>query len=438
MRLHSVPADSLVGACGMPPRTLTDDSSPSTARPATAASSPWSTIRRTRIGNSLLGKAKLHTLVRKRDVCVRVQRTQRGSYLVSFPTNDAEMLAQVQSSVQQALSDGLAFLEVEIPLTGRTGDSIAITELNQNMQSMRSFCEVFEWLDQAERVRVFFPDAGERDIAVRGTGINPATGQWSQEPVWHTWPGPLDYLTNDNLLSSLSYKAQGYGDTIPDVFGGKKSVADNVELGDLLYVIGYPYEDYEECLKVMELSETAGRRTIIFNGDLDKVRGAFAPWGRMKKLKNDFIPRFEAAYYVHVFKNREPGLLFRAYPGPWQVLMMQRGGGYKCVAEFEERPTLSEIAREYFSGALATQALSTEVSDEVLATVPDDSDLLPVLGFLPDALPNHSELRAAYRAKAAVLHPDAGGDPEEFAEINRAYSLLRAAMPRDGSTDAEA
>lgn len=60
------------------------------------------------------------------------------------------------------------------------------------------------------------------DLAVsyRGAGINPATGQWAQEPVWHDWPGPLDYLTNDNLLSNLSYRSQGYGDTIPDLLGG--------------------------------------------------------------------------------------------------------------------------------------------------------------------------------------------------------------------------
>lgn len=78
-------------------------------------------------------------------------------------------------------------------------------------------------------------------------------------------------------------------------------------------------QDYEETLKVMELSESASRRTIIFNGNLDNARNAFAPWGKLKRLQTEFLPQFEAAYYVHFFKSRTPGMLFRAYPGPWQV-----------------------------------------------------------------------------------------------------------------------
>lgn len=61
-----------------------------------------------------------------------------------------------------------------------SGDCIAISEMNAQQKMLRSFCELFEWLGQAERVRVFFPDSGEASIALNGIGLNPVSGQWNQ------------------------------------------------------------------------------------------------------------------------------------------------------------------------------------------------------------------------------------------------------------------
>lgn len=70
----------------------------------------------------------------------------------------------------------------------------------------------------------------------------------------------------------------------------------------------------------------------------------------MKKLKEQFIPQFDAAFYIHTFKGQSPGVLYRAYPGPWKVLLAMADGGFKCVKEYEDRPALQEVAKEYFSG----------------------------------------------------------------------------------------
>lgn len=67
-----------------------------------------------------------------------------------------------------------------------------------------------------------------------------------------------------------------------------------------------------------------------------------------------------------------------------------------------------------------------------MADVEDGSgrvvDWFAVLGCAPDA--DDTAVRHAYRTRARDSHPDRGGDPEEFARVNRAYELLRTAEQR--------
>lgn len=50
------------------------------------------------------------------------------------------------------------------------------------------------------------------------------------------------------------------------------------------------------------------------------------------------------------------------------------------------------------------------------------SDPYVLLGVGPEASP--AELRAAYRRRAAACHPDRGGDPERFLEVQAAFRVL--------------
>lgn len=51
-----------------------------------------------------------------------------------------------------------------------------------------------------------------------------------------------------------------------------------------------------------------------------------------------------------------------------------------------------------------------------------------ILGVTRDSSP--SEIRAAYRDRVRVMHPDAGGDAEEFIKLNEAYNTLRDPVRR--------
>ena len=286
---------------------------------------------------------------------------------------------------------------------------------------MRKIVRLFEWLGQAEAVRVFFPDAAECSIALKGAGKNPVSGQWDQEATFHDWPGAVDYLLRDDFISQTSRKAYGLED-LPDFLSGKSDVEDTAEVGDRLYVVGYPYDNTSEMEQVMRLWEEHARPILVFNGNLDGIRTSFAPFGNGKKLKQNFVPQFDTVFYIHKFAaGARPGLLYRAYPGPWRVYRAVEGGGMECVAEYDDRPELRDVAMEFFSGGLTSS--SVVMSGDVPELTDDNTRYYEVLGVTKDC--SAKELSSAYRAAAREKHPDRGGDPMEFYEISKAYAVLR-------------
>ena len=81
-----------------------------------------------------------------------------------------------------------------------------------------------------------------------------------------------------------------------------------------------------------------------------------------KDLQYRFLSRFTPAFYIRPrdysktvptppFLINYSGALFRAYPGPWQVMLKQDGGAYACVAEDRLRYTLGE-AKDEMAGAM--------------------------------------------------------------------------------------
>lgn len=175
--------------------------------------------------------------------------------------------------------------------------------------------------------------------------------------------------------------------------------------------------------------EEHARPILVFNGNLDAIRTGFTlPFGKGKRLKDEFVPQFETAFYVHRFAaGSRPGLLYRAYPGPWRVYRAMESGGMECVAEYDDRPELRDVAMEFFSGGLTTSqvTVSTEPVRELSS---DNTRYYAVLGITPDC--EQRDLSAAYRAVAREKHPDLGGDPMEFYEISKAYAVLRDAEKR--------
>jgi hypothetical protein len=66
-----------------------------------------------------------------------------------------------------------------------------------------------------------------------------------------------------------------------------------------------------------------------------------------------FCPKFTQVYFLHNFKGSNPAVLFRAYPGPFQVLLRGGDGSFTCVHETDVFPGLKAVAADIIPAALA-------------------------------------------------------------------------------------
>jgi Domain of unknown function (DUF1995) len=109
---------------------------------------------------------------------------------------------------------------------------------------------------------------------------------------------------------------------------------------------------YAEIIQVALLWDEAisslDKPLIIFNGELDRLRSNYYPpfvYPKLARVGKEFVPKVEAAYYVHNFKGSRPATLFREYPSSWQVWARNPAAGTaSLVHEQEERPSLKDVA----------------------------------------------------------------------------------------------
>ena len=94
-----------------------------------------------------------------------------------------------------------------------------------------------------------------------------------------------------------------------------------------------------------------GEATIVVcNGELERTRTNYYPpfWnaGEMAPLREKFVKVFEQIYFIHNFKGSNPAVLFRCYPGPWQVMQRRRDDNPEVVWTGDEYPGVQKVALE--------------------------------------------------------------------------------------------
>lgn len=224
-------------------------------------------------------------------------------------------------------------MEIEFPTAGLEsvpGDGEGGIEMTGSMQLIRQFCDLFIKPEKATRTRIFFPEANEV--------------QFARKSVFEGASFKLDYLTKPSFF-------QDFG------FVEKVKMVDRVKKEDELFLVGYPYFNVDEMLVVEELYkeavENTARQLIIFNGELDRIRSGYYPsffYPKLAALSKTLFPKMETVYYIHNFKGRSGGTLFRSYPGPWKVLRRVRSN-YVCIHQQEFMPSLKEVALDILPSA---------------------------------------------------------------------------------------
>lgn len=289
----------------------------------------------------------LRSPTRRANLCYAASNIKET--LVPFPDEFPTAIKQAQEATLAALADGHRLIEIDFPSAGLmavAGDAEGVNEMNYNSQHLRQFCRIFQDKSKAATTRIFFPDIGEFNIAKYGKSKDPNAGSWDIEAVWDQTSIQLDYLTKPSGLLDIGIDLS------------KFDPAARVKSTDELLIMAYPSFDPREMEAVGKVwygaAKDQGQSVILFNAELDRLRNGYYPklfYPKMAKLSKEFIPKVEAAYYLHNFKGAGGGALFRAYPGPWQVLLRLQEG-MMVVHTQEERPSLRQVALELLPAAV--------------------------------------------------------------------------------------
>jgi len=250
-----------------------------------------------------------------------------------------------------------SILQIEFPPSGLAsvqGDGEGSNEMTASMNFLRQFVGG-AFRDQAQNTRIFWPDSGELSVALSGQTMDPMAGRSQTDPTFGDSLGSqfkMGYLTKQNAL----WSALGVNIGLGQKFSPVQQVKDT----DELFVIAYPhFNPREEMGAVFELyqqvAQSRGMPIIIFNGELDRLRGGYYPslfFPELARLTNEFLPNFETAYYIHNFKGTRPGVLFRAYPGPWCVFRRnpQNLDDLRLIYTSDTAPSLKQVSLEILPG----------------------------------------------------------------------------------------
>ncbi|KAG9139999.1 hypothetical protein Leryth_010515 [Lithospermum erythrorhizon] len=252
---------------------------------------------------------------------------------VPFPSDYNELLLQAKEATELALKDNIQLMEIEFPTAGLEsvpGDGEGGIEMTGSMQLIREFCDLSITPEKTTRTRIFFPEANEV--------------QFARQSIFEGASYKLDYLTKPSLFEDFG-------------FVNKVKMADRVKPDDELFLVAYPYYNVNEMLVVEELYKEAvantSRALIVFNGEIDRIRSGYYPpffYPKLAALNKTLLPKMQTVYYIHNFKGRSGGVLFRCYPGPWRVLRKVRNK-YVCLHQQEKMPSLKEVALDILPSA---------------------------------------------------------------------------------------
>ncbi|XP_049362309.1 uncharacterized protein LOC125826996 [Solanum verrucosum] len=252
---------------------------------------------------------------------------------VPFPKDYTELLQQAKEATELALKDNRQLMEIEFPTAGLgsvPGDGEGGIEMTGSIQLIREFCDLLVIPEKATKTRIFFPEANEVKFA--------------RQSIFGGASFKLDYLTKPSFFEDFG-------------FTEKVKMADRVKPEDELFIVAYPYFNVNEMLVVEELYKeevsNTSRKLIIFNGELDRIRSGYYPpffYPKLAALSKTLFPKMETVYYIHNFKGRNGGVLFRCYPGPWKVFR-RVGSTYICLHQQESMPSLKEVALDILPSA---------------------------------------------------------------------------------------
>ncbi len=222
---------------------------------------------------------------------------------MSIPTTIPAATEQAKLATKAALDAGISRLQIEM----------AIPELKQQPIA-EQFLELFsDW-----QFKVLFPDAGAAALARRDWG-------------------------NPDLT------IRGLGELVQ-----------TVDPEDELYLVVNP--SAVEVSKVEALcNEALAQSVVLLNPQLEDVAVVGIGYAA-RQLRDRFLSQIETCYYVRPI---DQGVVYRAYPGPWQIWRETAPDEYEHVQDLSSRPSGEDIDRIlYGEGEAVSEEAESQNSDQ--------------------------------------------------------------------------
>lgn len=250
------------------------------------------------------------------------------------PATFYQAIQQAVSAAQAAFDDGEKLVEIEFPpLPTAQMESSAIGAydvMDANIRLAVDFARPFA--KEGKRVAVQFPDFIEKDRAV---GQN----NEMEEPVEGIRFGTI--------------RDSGRGGFLERIWTKKEMEPATRDDDDIFVVIGATCQELPDVEKLVE--EAGDRPVVLFNLKLDAARGDLGlPAFPRKALHYRFLTKVLPVYYLRTrtysrslkkapFLVNYSGVLYRVYPGPYQILLDTSAGAYRRLQTSDERPSLGEV-----------------------------------------------------------------------------------------------
>lgn len=250
------------------------------------------------------------------------------------PATFFQAIQQAVSAVQAALEDGEKLVEIEFPpLPTAQMESSAVGAydvMDANIRLSVDFARPFA--KAGKRVAIQFPDFIEKDRAV---GQN----NEMEEPVEGIRFGTI--------------RDSGRGGFLERIWTTKKMESATRDDDDIFVVIGATCQELPDVEKLVE--DAGGRPVVLFNLKLDSARGDLGlPAFPRKALHYRFLTKVLPVYYLRTrtysrslkkapYIVNYSGVLYRVYPGPYQILLDTSAGAYRRLDTMDERPSLGEV-----------------------------------------------------------------------------------------------
>jgi Domain of unknown function (DUF1995) len=250
------------------------------------------------------------------------------------PSTFYQAIQQAVTAVQTALEAGEKLLEVEFPpLPTAQMESSAVGAydvMDANIRLAVDFCRPFA--KAGKRIAVQFPDFIEKDRAV---------GQNNEMDE------PVEGIRFGTVRDS------GRGGFLERIWTKKLMEASVREDDDMFVVIGATCQELPDVEALVE--EAGDRPVVLFNLKLDAARGDLGlPAFPRKALHYRFLTRVLPVYYLRTrtysrslkkppYIVNYSGVLYRVFPGPYQILLDTSAGSYRRLATLDERPSLGEV-----------------------------------------------------------------------------------------------